>query len=485
MPKQLALIQYRDFSKGTIRTVQPSLAPKNSYQLGLNLDSDKIIGALLSRLGTDRLGVQMVAGKPCLGLHQHFETAGTVLFGVFSDGTNNDIYLASSGAKSLQDDTKDLKTRFLTYLGATVRVNGTDACKSYTVGGGWIATAGAFDLANMPKFKVLLEWKDRVYGAGVKNGILQYSSIADSTTKTISWTATGSTGAGQIEVEQEDNGGDIVALAKVPGYILIFKNRTMKRWDGASTYPEDLIKQGVYSQDCVCTAKEMALFINTKGVWATNGGYPIRISKPIQDFIDNIPGANWGNVYCWADDEYGYFSIGDITIGLDTFINVVLKYNIATESWEVRSYGNTFRIFSQYVDSNGISQIAVGDIDGQILQLNTGYTDFAANPLPITYSLESQDLELGQRALKKNVSVVHLLTENIANGIVLIRNNSNDPKEWKSFGPIQDPITQIIDFKMEGNWFNLKITGTSDSGQVKILGWEFPEKSITIYDTVK
>jgi len=440
---------------------------------------------MLSRLGTDRLGVQMAASKVCLGLHQHFETAGTVLFGVFSDGTNNDIYLASSGAKSLENDTKDLKTRFLTYLGSTVRTNKTDGCKSYTVAGGWITTGGAFDLANMPKFGCLLEWKDRVFGAGLGTGIVKYSSIADPATKTISWTATGSTGAGQIEVEQEDNGGDVVALAKVPGYILLFKNRTMKRWDGSSTFPEDLIRQGVYSQDCVCSGKEMAFLINTKGMWATNGGYPIRISKPVQDFIEAIPGANWPNVYIWSDDEYVYAFIGDITIGLESHTNVVLKYNIGQESWDVRSYGNSFRIFGQYVDSNGISQIMFGDTDGQILQMNTGFTDFASSPIPITYSLESQDLEFGSRGLKKNISVTHLLTEGISGGSALIRKNSSDPKEWKSFGKILSDITEIKDYKLEGNWFNLKLTGTIDTGQVKILGWEFPEKSITVYDNVK
>jgi len=484
MPKTLNGIQSRDFSRATIRTVQPGLAPVNSYMLGLNLDSDVLIGALVSRLGTERLGVQMASGKVCLGAYQHFEESGTVLFGVYSDGSNNDIYLASAGTKSLEDDTKDLKTRFLTYLGATVRVNKVDACKSYTVSGGWITTAGAFDLANMPLFSSAVEWKDRVYGIGAKNSIIQYSSIADPDTKTISWTATGSTGAGEIVVEQEDNGGDLVALAKVPGYLLMFKKRTMKRWNGSSTFPEDLINQGVYSQECVCQSKEMVFMINTKGIWATNGGYPVRISKPIQDFIENIPGANWDNVTCWSDDEHAYFSIGDISIDSDDFTNVVLKYNLANEGWDVRSYYNDFRMFCQYVDSDGLSQIAGGDIDGQILQLNYGFTDYATTPKTITYSYESNDLEFIVRAIRKNFNSIVILSKNISTGKVLIRSNSYDPSEWKPFGKINQPVSEIEDLKLEGNWFNIKVTGTTDSGRVTLFGWETKIGAITIYDNV-
>lgn len=480
--KQLPKIEYRDFTKSTIRTVNPSLAPKNSLFLGLNMDSDIIIGGLISRLGNDRLGAQMASGKSCLGFYQHFETAGTVLFGVFSDGTNNDIYLASNGNKSLQDDTKDLKTRFLTYLGATVRVNGTDAAKSYTVAGGWITTGGAFDLANMPICDLVIEWKDRVYVAGgaVGSGIAKYSSIANPATKVVSWTV----GNGQIEVEQEDNGGPFKAFAKVPGYLLMFKQRTIKRWDGSSTYPEDLIKQGVYSQECVCMGKEMALFINNKGIWATNGGYPVRISKAVQDFIDNIPGANWSSVSCWSDDEYAYFSIGNITIDKDDFTNVVLKYNIGQESWDVRSYYNTIKQFGLYVDSNGLPQVAIGDADGQILQLNTGYTDFGSAVQPITYSVESQDLEFTAREQLKQMNSIYFLTKNISTGVAMIRKNSSDPKEWKNIGQINAPVVSMKDFKAEANWFNLKLTGTTDSGRVIVYGWVFPEKTITILDNV-
>jgi len=483
--KQLRTVEYREFSKSNIRKVTSVLAPKNSVFLGLNMLSDFKIGSLFSRLGTSIIGVKMAGGaKTILGIHHHFETAGKVLFAAISDTTNNDIYTVADGAKSLQDDTKDLKTRFLTYLGSTVRVNGTDAAKSYTIGGGWITTGGAFDVANMPIFSTVIEWKDRVFGAGSGSGIVKYSSIADSSTKTISWTATGTTGAGQIEIEQEDNGGDIKAFSKVPGYLLIFKQRTIKRWDGSSTYPEDLIKQGVYSQECICIGKDMTFFINTKGIWATNGGYPVRISKPVQDFIDNIPGANWGNVAMYSDDEHVYASIGNITIGTDSFTNIVLKYNIGQETFDIFSYYQDFRSFALYIDSNNLPQIVGGDTNGQVLQINTGYTDYDTTVKPITWSVETQDLEFGVRGFLKSLSRIFIYTYGVSIGQVLHRKDSYDSKDWRPLGKINKPIEEVKDFKEEGHWHNFKFTGTASSGQVEFLGCDFPESSITINDNV-
>lgn len=488
MPKKLKQIEYRDFSKGTVRTANPSITPKNSYALALNYDSDYEIGSLVSRLGNDILGVQMAAGKSTLGLYQHVETTGTALFGVYSDGTNNDIYFASNGTKSLENDTKDLKTRFCTYLGATVRVNGVDDCKSYTASGGWITSGGAFSVNEMPPGGIAIEWKDRVY-VGRRSGfpgIIYYSSIADPSTKTVSWSdTTATTGSGQIEIEQEDNGGDLTAFAKVPGYLLIWKERTMKRWDGNSTFPEDLVKQGVPSQECVCSGKEMAFFINKKGVWATNGGYPVRISKPIQDFIDAIPGENWQSVSITSDDEHVLVSIGDVTIGKDDFSNIVLKFNIGTESWDIYSYYNDLKIFGTYIDSNGIQSIVAGDADGQILKLNTGYTDYASTPKPITWSFESNDKEFGSRGRIKQITKLYTYTENVSTGNVMIRKDSHDPINWKGIGKIEEIVTESKDLSISGHFFNIKITGITDSGRTKLLGYEFPEDSITIVDNVK
>lgn len=477
MAKSRQPASFRDFSRGTVRTVQSSICPINSFRLGLNLDSDVEIGSLVSRKGTNIVGSQAVASATCYGMGYFRDTVGSShkLFGVFSDGANNDIYDMSTGAKSLEDDTKELKTRFCTYLDSIVRVNGTDACKAYN-GSAWVTTGGVFDLANMPKGTVVIEWKDRVYTAGVSTSpsILYYSGIADPDARTVSWT----TGNGQIEIEQEDGGGAITALEKVPGYLLIFKERTLKRWNGSTTFPEDMIDVGAPSQEAVCRGKGAVYIANQEGLWATNGGYPVRISKPIQDLWDAIPAANISSIATHCDGKYVYVYVGDITLGDNSYSNIMFRYSIDSQSFDIFSYYNDFTVFTWYISSNE-KVIVGGDKDGQAIQLNTGNTDYGSTVQPITWSLETQDLEFGDRGRIKEIDSILCFTENIRIGQAMYRANSNRDKDWKGIGNITDDVVDL-EFKGRGNWFNIKMTGVANTGQVKIIGYQFPTKSVNI-----
>lgn len=477
MPKIQQLIQLRDWSRGNIRIVQSSIAPQNSVKLAINMDSAKEIGSLVSRLGTDRIGSQAVASATCLGLHYFRDTIGSShkLFGVFSDGVNSDIYDMVAGTKSLEDDTKDLKTRFCTYLDSVVRVNGTDACKAFN-GSAWVTTGGAFDLANMPRGTVVMEWKDRVYVAGVSTSpsILFYSGVADPTTRTVSWTV----GNGQIEIEQEDGGGAITALEKCPGYLLIFKERSMKRWDGNSVYPEDLINVGAPSQEAICRGRGYVFIANQEGLWMTNGGYPIKISLPVQDIWDAIPAANLASIATFCDESFVYAYIGDITVGDNTLTNVCIKYNIDNQSVDVYSYYSDFTVFTWYLTSSK-RVIVGGDTNGQVLQLNTGNTDYHSTVQPITWSVETQDLEFGTRGKTKEIDTIDIFTKNVTVGNLLARGNSDRDKDWEPFGNVTKEVVSLEN-KVSGNWINLKLTGIATSGQVTFYGFEFPEESINI-----
>lgn len=485
MAKNTQPATLRDWSRGAIRTVQSLVCPQNSYKTGINLDSTQEIGSLVSRKGTNIVGVQAVDEATCYGLHYHRDNIATnhKLFGVFSDGSNNDIYDMTDGSKSLEDDTKEIKTRFCTYLNSTVRVNGTDPVKSYN-GSAWVSSGGSFDEASMPLGTVVAEWRDRVYTAGVaaSPSIIYYSTVADPDTRTISWTVTADDpdSAGQIEIEQEDNGGVITALEKVPGYLLIFKERSMKRWDGASAYPEDLISVGAPSQEAVCRGREMVFIANQQGFWVSNGGYPVKISKPIQDLWDAIPAANLDNIATACDETDVYVYVGDITLNQNTFSNICFKYNIDAQSWNIYSYYGDFTCFTWYISSSE-KIIIGGDKDGQAIQINTGNTDYPSKP--ISYSLETQDIEFGAQGRYKEVSELVVFTRNVRTGKIFYRANSEQDKDWKSIGNITNDV-ENREFKAKGNWFNFKITGTTNTGQIKIQGITFPENSINVMENV-
>lgn len=480
--KQLKSKSYRDFSKGTWQSVASSLAPENSVKFGLNMDSDVILGELVERKGATIVTGQLVDGYPILGLHNHRTNIGTdKLFAVVSDGTNSDIYDVVAGTKSLEDDTADLDTNFLTFLDSTLRLNGTDDAKAYN-GTDWDITGGAFDVANLPTgSKYAIEFKDQVLVAGRTDSPdrIDKSSIADATTKTISWTT--GTGLGYIIPEQEDGGGGITGLAKVPGYAMFFKRRTLKRWDGVSTYPEDLVNQGSPSQKAIVMCKGMVFWINENDAWASSGGDPKGIgSFMVREVIKSISASDLLKVAGGTDEEHIFWSIPSCTISGETYTNIVLKYNIFQNTWDIRKYATLPRCFCKTLDTSDEVYVTFGDDDGNVLTMDYGTTD---NGTAITYSIETQDLEFGQRMFQKEINRMGVLTENVSKGTLMWRNTHN-VEDWKPIGTIQDEVEDFAT-KLKGNFFNFKITETNDSGQAKFKGLEFPDGAVTVLDNSK
>jgi hypothetical protein len=471
---------YNDFSKGNYQSVSENLAPENSVKLGLNLDSDDTLGWLVSRKGSTLVNAQIVDNKPVLGLYNFRDSvgSGSKLFAVVSDGTNSDIYDAESGAKSLQDDTKDLKTRFLTYLDSCLRLNGTDEPKAWT-GAAWVTTAGAFDLDNLPQTsKYAVEFRDRVYVAGSTTNPdrVDYSGIASSTARTVSWTV----GNGFIVFEQEDGGGGITGLSKVPGYLLVFKKRTLKRFDGSSAYPEDMTNQGAPSQEAIAVAKGTCFWVNENGVWATTGGEPKKISSfSVDKVVKSCSSANLLNVASGTDEEHVFWSFASVTMSGETYTNVVLKYNLSQNTWDIRKYPTLHRVYAKFVDTSNNVFLACGDDDGNVLKMDTGNDD---NGTPIYWAFESQDWFFGFRLFLKSITRIGFVTENISKAIAMWR-NTNKPEDWKPLGVI-DREEVLIEDDLRGTKFNIKICNSTDSGQEIIKSVEFPE-GIKVFSSVK
>lgn len=560
--KVLKAKSYDDFKKGTWQSLAESIAPDDSVKLGLNLDSDIVLGSLVSRPGSTLINAQISDGYPALGLHNHKDvvSGNDVLFAVFSDGTNSDIYDVETGSKSLEDDTKDLKTQFLTYLNATLRLNGTDAPK-YFNGTSWLSSpTGAnftaavsdtitdashglidgdiviftttdtlpaglatdtnyyvinkttntfevsttyggtavditdtgtgthtwaywdpFDILNIPTgSKYALEFKDKIYiaGSSVNPDRIDISSIVNSVTKTVSWTVDNKF----IISEQEDNGGGIRGLAKVPGYILFYKKRTMKRYDGTSAFPEDMINQGAPSQEAIVVTKGMSFSINENGAWVSTGGDPKKISTfSVDSIIKSVSAADLLNAAAGSDGEHVYFSLPSATISNETYTNTVLKYNVLQNSWDVRQYPTTHRAYATFIDSNDEVFTVFGDSDGNVLKLDVGTTD---NTTPITYSLETQDYSFGYKLFTKSISQIGFITENISKGTVQWKEGSEGPEDWKGVGTINGPIKLFDKINIRTGTCNIKITETVSTGSATIKSIEFPE-GIKVYDSQK
>lgn len=467
------IVRWRDVSVGNVQKVSPDITIRNSVPFSMNLLFDQVIGEAVSREGTNRLGSQFSASTVCTGLFQHLDSthANSVLFAKF--GT--DIYDVVGDTSVLSSLTDTSKARFVTFLNHTLMVNGTEN-RSFSNTGGWVSSGGAFNLASIPTgMQYPTEFKDRVYGAVTDR--LYFTNVP--TSGQVSW---GASGSGSIEIEQEDGGGTITALNKVPGYLMIYKQRSLKRWNFDSTFPDDLVNIGTQSHESVLRARgKNYFFYGPNGFYETDGGFPKKISRPVQRIIDAIPASFYSEINGWSDNENLYWSVGDLTIDFDrgyteTHNNVVLRYTIDTQSWAPLKYAHEFRFMHQYVDSTGAILLTGGDTDGQVLQLNVGNSDF--NNQAITYLLQSPEFDFGFRERDKTVAEKIMVHSDVTIGAEL--QSRIDYKEWESIGTLQDIVTEVRITPLNGKVFEFRVVDSITGEQVKLRGLDFPNVDIHI-----
>lgn len=485
--KTFGQLSFKNFSNGTWREVAPSIAPANSVKLALNFDSDKKAGALVTRLGTNIIGTQKASGKRCYGLFHFRDSVGTSnkVFAVFPGATTQTIYDLLDGTANLTGDTNNKKTVFLTYLDSCLRLNGTDAPKAYN-GTSWITTGGAFDLANFPSGATgAIEWKDKIYAWGFSTSpdSVKYSGTANPSTRTVSWT----TGNGELVFEQEDGGGKIVGCAKIPGYLLVFKRRSMHRYDGAQTYPDSLFRRGAVSNEAICVVRGMCFFYDGKSIFATTGMQPKRVSKGVRDFLEAVPSANYDSVYAFSDEDNAYFSIGNVTIEGETFENVVLKYNVDEACWDIRSYAHPVYCVADYISSNEERLIMLGDNNGNVLQMNTGYTDYTTSKTkyPVTFEIVTQKTGFGASNKRKVLDRIVTFSRGMKTANVYTRADSYNPASYELFGKMDDDITDIADKHVEFNEIEFKISGMAGEGACEFYGFDIPAGDIKLLENAK
>ena len=461
-------VKWRDVSAGNIQKVSSDITIPNSVPFSMNMLFDRVLGEAVSREGTGLVGT--VAGVTnCLGLFQHLDStsANNVLFAAF--GTN--IYNGVTGASSLTTLTA-ASADFATFLNTTLMLNGNQA-RSYT-SAGWVSTGGNLGVNGVPAgAKFPIEFKDRMYAAVTDR--LYYTNTP--TGGAVSWTASGS---GSLQVEQEDGGGTLQGLNKVPGYILIYKQRSLKRWNFDSSFPEDLINIGTQSHKSVVRARgKNYFFYGPNGFYETQGGYPKLISRPVQRIVDAIASSFYASVNGWSDNDNIYWSVGDITVDFDrgfteTYNNVVLRFTIDTQQWAPLQYAHEFRAMNQYISGND-TLIVGGDTGGQVLQLNTGNSDY--NNQPIKYILQSPEFDFKNREYFKTINEKIFVHSDRAQGAEL--QSRLDYGNWESIGNVKDIVTEVqIKRSLRARVFEFRLVNSTTGEQVKLRGLDFPNVDV-------
>jgi hypothetical protein len=496
MEEKLPPFKQSDFSSGMVSGVNESIKPQGAVGLALNFDFDYEIGSATTRLGTFIIGGQMVDGNSVLGLHNHVSGSTSKLFAAINDTDDaTSVIYDDAGTVQVTGLTASKKTRFLTFIGSTLVLNGVDAERAWN-GTTWITTGGVFDLANFPGSNLnnlCTVFLDRVYAAGdtVNPSRLYYSGVSSGTA--VSWTA----GNGYVDIDSGSEKGPITALAKVPGYILIFKTRAMSRWNFNSAFPEELVNTGTPSQESVVMGGGLCAFYSNsnetdKGFFITNGGRPQPIShdttRPIKKWVDAIPASAESSIAGRATNRGFAWMVGDLTVDGQTYRNVELCYNRILNQWSVRTYPTKFTVYTNYLDGESKNVQVAGDNDGCIIQLDKAdrYVDY------ITISGEPG--EVGINFDIRTLPEKHTLNQlkEVSDKLVFETRNGNgatpyvlvDGKPAAEMESLDGDISEAkLPGNLKGNYFEYGVRGTVQGNRLTLKEIEVPiVKAVSSYN---
>ena len=471
----LKIQSHRNFLNGRIGNISNSLLPPGSVTTAKNMHFDKL-GLAKLRSGTTLIGSQISNNYTCLGLY-YLQGSNSQLLAVFSDGTNNDVYYNNAGTwtkiTGLTDQTKDLKTRFTTFLDQVIVVNGTDIAEAWfgtgTADQSIGTSANDLNLDDMDSYKCNLieSFKARVYMAGNStNPDRLFFSKVVSTTPHITWAPT----TDYVDVGAND-GSNITALKKYAYDLLVFKTKFLYRYRGsAGVDPEPLINIGTPSQEAVVEGKKGVYYFSSDpvGIYVYTGGQPVEISRAVSDFLEAIPSTYFTTVngFTEADGDHINFNIGDVTVSGVAWVNVVLRYTISSQVWTVYSYPNELR--RGVIWDNATNNVAVvGDSDGNVMTFNSGLTDNGTN---IEYDLITRYYELGALSESNAINKLSGICEDAQGSALSFQ--IDDKEKWNPMGQLRNYVTIFKNTNIKGHRVRFKLFGTSSVASFTFEGLE-------------
>ena len=470
---------FDDFSSGMIdaQSVSDSLLPRNAVRKAINCVFDSPRGALAGRLGSTVVGSNLT--NTIRGLY-NFRDAGT--------GSNHRLIVTDNGGityylngatftSTLSGDTAALKTRFVTFLDVVVRVNGTDTAKSWNgdTGTAWVTTGGPLDVANWPATSMATIFNSRVYAAGDSSNpdTLYYSSIPSA--GAISWTS----GNGSLQVNPNDGDNGITGLGTNGTVLLAFKRNSLYRWDGSSTFANKVISVGTSSHESIAAHDSGWVYFfgtgkNSVGVYRTTGGYPQKISRNIEQWMEAISSSSYDNVSAFCDDDHYYMSVGSVTVNGVTYSNAWFVYTISLQCWHIENRATAFRVFAPFINSSSAITIVGGDTSGNVQTINSGTTD---NGTAISAECEFAPITFTTRGRTKSLSSV-ITYSPFYQGLGFFL--KTDSRDFTEIGTITKPEQRfsLLAFQggmFRGNRFFPKISVADSHTAWQFDGFEFPE----------
>ena len=437
----------------------PMMNPRQ-MRLIKNMDTDSM-GFLTGRKGYTQLGDVVVSGKTGLGLHHHIGTNSQIVaFSNDAGDTAAESYYLSGGTwtnKAL-GFTAGKKIRTVTFLDLLMAVNDTDSPKSWTgaAGDAW----GTTSLVSAPTGSLIETYKQQVYIGNTTTDQVNFSSVPSA--GAVTWAAADNF------IANPNDGSNLTGLKRYAQQLLVFKEDYVYRFNGRSLDPDPVIFYGASSQEAILVAGSVCWFYDGKrnALLAYVGGYPNTVSKPIRPFLEAVPTSSHGDVKLRGDNDHVEAFIGDVTVGSLPFVNVSCRYVISTQTWVVRSYADSFSIFTDYDDGSTVFNLGF-DNTGEVQKMDTGNTDDGA---AIEYDVETAWLVLGGNPTNEFTLAAFSAFADFPQGLNVFFKTERD-STWRTIGAMRQYMTSWSGINESFHKIKFRFTGITSASQTIFEGY--------------
>ena len=432
----------------------------------INAIGDRL-GSLMKRPGYTLIGAALASSQDILGLQPYYQAgASKRLFGIVNGGSNATIHVSTGGAwtsinSSLLSDALYQGCQFLDTVFFVGYSSGSSTFATNFLMTGTSFSTSQANINGMPQGKFVCRAADLLYVGNARSGGTNYpsriyfSSVPSS--GVITWTST------NFVAVPEDNNEEISWLEESNNQLLIFKERSLYRWDESV-----LVKVADTGTPLpgrsVKTVGYYTFFYsqNGGGVYAYSGGKPKLISQKIQPLIDAITQTSLDDLRAEADYDHYYLFVGDVTIQLpygDTMsvTNAVYVYTISTNSWYVYSLADSVKGMCRFVDdTNGFDRVYFGST-GEVFRLAYDVDSVSSDDGDSISGLIRYRTPIGAFHELKVVHKAYPLVDR-AQGMTFRARADN--RDWKRETQINQNA-QMIPLDLEGRIFEFEITESS------------------------
>jgi len=361
--------KYIDFSGGYQGFVSPLLLKTNETPFAYNTDMSRP-GQLRKAFGYAQIGTGVGSGHNRGIFAWNKENGNNELYQVYGNSLykyNGSSFASIGTGFGTGSDKVEFTTSFIntgtgvgtaagTFVERMYITQGITGTVRYTTGASISAIADTYA-------KHLETYKGRLYLGNVKTGTKTYPSRY-----IFSEVAKDNFPDGNYV---DDMGEAIVGLKEYSGALFVFTQNKVAAWDEYSLRTLN-VNGGTTNKETVQVTESRLLWYNRGGVYMYAGGTEaILVSRPVIDWLELVSDATAVTGGLDSRSRYCLY-LGDITYGGVAYSDVVLRYDVLLNAWDVL-INRPFKYWARN-KVGGIYEVYTTNPDGQqVWQADLGY----------------------------------------------------------------------------------------------------------------